>query len=38
MKTVLEGIMRVRVVEIEGHDLAACVMDHAANLEECGPS
>ncbi|MDQ6666634.1 MAG: hypothetical protein M3Y53_00230 [Thermoproteota archaeon] len=26
----------VRVVEIEGHDLAACMMDHAANLEECG--
>ena len=27
---------QVRVVEIEGHDLAACVMDHAANLKECG--
>jgi alanyl-tRNA synthetase len=27
---------RVRVVEIEGHDLAACVMDHVANLKECG--
>jgi alanyl-tRNA synthetase len=25
----------VRVVEIEGHDIAACVMDHAANLSEC---
>jgi len=30
------GNNEVRVVEIEGHDLAACVMDHAANLEECG--
>ena len=27
---------QVRVVEIEGHDLAACVMDHVANLNECG--
>jgi len=27
---------QVRVVEIEGHDLAACVMDHVANLKECG--
>ena len=27
---------QVRVVEIEGHDLAACVMNHAANLKECG--
>ena len=27
---------QIRVVEIEGHDLAACVMDHAANLGECG--
>jgi len=26
----------VRVVEIEGHDWAACIMDHAANLKECG--
>ncbi|HET7149403.1 MAG TPA: hypothetical protein VFI73_13010 [Candidatus Nitrosopolaris sp.] len=27
---------QVRVVEIEGHDLAACAMDHADNLKECG--
>lgn len=26
----------VRVVEIEDHDFAACIMDHAANLGECG--
>jgi len=26
----------VRVVEIENHDLAACIMDHATNLRECG--
>ena len=25
----------VRVVEIEGHDLAACAMEHVANLHEC---
>lgn len=25
----------VRVVEIEGHDVAACAMDHASNLREC---
>ncbi len=25
----------VRVVEIEGHDVAACAMEHAANLREC---
>jgi alanyl-tRNA synthetase len=25
----------VRVVEIENHDIAACVMDHAGNLQEC---
>jgi alanyl-tRNA synthetase len=25
----------VRVVEIEGHDLAACAMEHASNLREC---
>jgi alanyl-tRNA synthetase len=25
----------VRVVEIEGHDVAACAMEHAANLCEC---
>jgi alanyl-tRNA synthetase len=27
---------QVRVVEIEDHDIAACVMDHASNLKECG--
>jgi alanyl-tRNA synthetase len=26
---------QVRVVEIEGHDFAACAMDHAENLNEC---
>lgn len=26
---------QVRVVEIEGHDFAACAMDHAENLSEC---
>jgi alanyl-tRNA synthetase len=26
---------QVRVVEIEGHDVAACAMDHAENLREC---
>lgn len=26
----------VRVVEIEDHDIAACIMDHTANLRECG--
>ena len=25
----------VRVVEIEGHDVAACAMEHAENLSEC---
>lgn len=25
----------VRVVEIEGHDIAACAMEHAGNLKEC---
>src|ERR671922_657295 len=25
----------VRVVEIENHDVAACVMEHASNLQEC---
>jgi Ser-tRNA(Ala) deacylase AlaX len=25
----------VRVVEIEDHDVAACIMDHSANLREC---
>lgn len=24
-----------RVVEIEGHDVTACAMDHASNLDEC---
>jgi alanyl-tRNA synthetase len=26
---------QVRVVEIEGHDFAACAMEHASNLNEC---
>jgi len=26
---------QVRVVEIENHDVAACAMDHASNLQEC---
>ena len=26
---------QVRVVEIEGHDLAACAMEHVENLNEC---
>ena len=25
----------VRVVEIDGHDMAACAMDHVSNLREC---
>jgi alanyl-tRNA synthetase len=25
----------VRVIEIEGHDIAACAMEHASNLREC---
>lgn len=25
----------IRVIEIEGHDIAACAMDHASNLCEC---
>jgi alanyl-tRNA synthetase len=25
----------IRVIEIEGHDVAACAMDHASNLGEC---
>jgi alanyl-tRNA synthetase len=25
----------VRVIEIEGHDTAACAMEHAGNLQEC---
>lgn len=26
---------QVRVIEIENHDVAACAMDHASNLQEC---
>lgn len=26
---------QVRVIEIENHDVAACAMDHAGNLQEC---
>lgn len=29
------GAEEVRVVEIENHDVAACAMDHASNLQEC---
>jgi alanyl-tRNA synthetase len=25
----------IRVIEIEGHDVAACAMDHVSNLSEC---
>jgi alanyl-tRNA synthetase len=25
----------IRVIEIEGHDVAACAMEHASNLHEC---
>src|ERR671920_8115 len=25
----------IRVIEIEGHDVAACAMDHASDLREC---
>ncbi len=25
----------MRIVEIEGHDVAACAMDHASDLHEC---
>ena len=25
----------IRVIEIEGHDVAACAMDHAGDLHEC---
>jgi alanyl-tRNA synthetase len=25
----------IRVIEIEGHDVAACIMDHASDLREC---
>ncbi len=27
---------QVRVVEISGHDVTTCVMEHASNLRECG--
>jgi alanyl-tRNA synthetase len=30
-----ENSRHVRVIEIEGHDIAACVMEHASNLVEC---
>lgn len=29
------GAPKVKVVEIENHDVAACVMEHASNLQEC---
>jgi alanyl-tRNA synthetase len=31
----ITGSNLVRVVEIEGHDLAACAMEHVTNLNEC---
>ena len=31
----ITGSNLVRVVEIEGHDLSACAMEHVANLHEC---
>jgi alanyl-tRNA synthetase len=31
----ITGSNPVRVVEIEGHDLAACAMEHVTNLDEC---
>ena len=31
----ITGSNPVRVVEIEGHDLAACAMEHITNLDEC---
>jgi alanyl-tRNA synthetase len=31
----IESNKQIRVVEIEDHDLAACVMDHVTNLREC---
>lgn len=34
-ETRIEINKQIRVVEIEDHDLAACVMDHATNLREC---
>ena len=30
-----ENNQHVRVIEIEGHDIAACAMEHASNLLEC---
>lgn len=30
-----ENNQHVRVIEIEGHDIAACAMEHASNLVEC---
>jgi alanyl-tRNA synthetase len=30
-----QGKVPIRVIEIEGHDVAACIMDHASNLREC---
>jgi alanyl-tRNA synthetase len=27
---------QVRVIEIEGHDMAACAMEHVDNLQKCG--
>lgn len=30
-----EITQHVRVIEIEGHDIAACAMEHASNLLEC---
>ena len=29
------GASKVKVVEIENHDVAACAMEHASNLQEC---
>ena len=34
-KRIKENNKHVRVVEIEGHDIAACAMEHASNLVEC---
>jgi alanyl-tRNA synthetase len=31
----ITGSNPLRVVEIEGHDLAACAMEHVTNLDEC---
>jgi alanyl-tRNA synthetase len=30
-----ENNQHVRVIEIEGHDIAACAMEHASNMLEC---